>query len=51
MEVKEASSERGMIPPRVCLLGKDLQSYKIFSLPEPPFGEAAKSQQDDITMQ
>ncbi|KAI0883552.1 anaphase-promoting complex, cyclosome, subunit 4-domain-containing protein [Annulohypoxylon maeteangense] len=43
MEVKAASSERGSIPPRVCLLGSDLQTYKVFALPESEFGEAAKN--------
>ncbi|KAL7627099.1 hypothetical protein AAE478_003875 [Parahypoxylon ruwenzoriense] len=41
MEVKEASSERGKIPPRVCLLGADAQTYKVFALPEETFGGAA----------
>lgn len=51
MEVKEASSERGYIPPRVCLLGSDLQTYKVFVLPDDPFKEAAKTGEDDVTMQ
>ncbi|KAI1808750.1 anaphase-promoting complex, cyclosome, subunit 4-domain-containing protein [Daldinia bambusicola] len=34
MEVKEASSERDIVPIRVCLLGSDMQTYKVFSLPE-----------------
>lgn len=33
MEVVEASSQRGDIPPRVCLLGKDKATYKVYSLP------------------
>ncbi|XDG01460.1 hypothetical protein ABKA04_001075 [Annulohypoxylon sp. FPYF3050] len=37
MEVKEACSERGHMPPRVCLLGNDLQTYKVFALPEDKF--------------
>ncbi|CAJ2506065.1 Uu.00g001950.m01.CDS01 [Anthostomella pinea] len=37
MEVKEASFNRGKLPPRVCLLGSDMQTYKIFALPEDPF--------------
>ncbi|KAI0382736.1 anaphase-promoting complex, cyclosome, subunit 4-domain-containing protein [Hypomontagnella monticulosa] len=40
MEVKGASAERGKIPPRVCLLGSDSQTYKVFALPEDPFGKA-----------
>ncbi|RYP77702.1 hypothetical protein DL770_007048 [Monosporascus sp. CRB-9-2] len=51
MEVKEARSERGYIPSRVCLLGSDLQTYKIFALPDDPFKEAAKSREDDVMMQ
>lgn len=51
MEVKEASSERGYIPPRVCLLGSDLQTYKVFALPDDPFKEATKIGEDDVTMQ
>ncbi|KAI3337047.1 anaphase-promoting complex, cyclosome, subunit 4-domain-containing protein [Xylariaceae sp. AK1471] len=43
MEVKEASVERGKLPPRVCLLGNDMQTYKVFALPEDPFGEVLKS--------
>lgn len=34
MEVKEARSERGKIPPRVCLLGSDMQTYRVFALSE-----------------
>ncbi|OTB05018.1 hypothetical protein M426DRAFT_22367 [Hypoxylon sp. CI-4A] len=34
MEIKGASSERGNIPARVCLLGSDSQTYKVFALPE-----------------
>ncbi|KAI0901529.1 anaphase-promoting complex, cyclosome, subunit 4-domain-containing protein [Annulohypoxylon nitens] len=37
MEVKEACSERGHMPPRVCLLGNNLQTYKVFALPEDKF--------------
>ncbi|KAF2969264.1 hypothetical protein GQX73_g4344 [Xylaria multiplex] len=43
MEIKEASAERGKLPPRLCLLGNDMQTYKVFALPEDPFGEALKS--------
>ncbi|KAK6218723.1 hypothetical protein LQW54_002646 [Pestalotiopsis sp. IQ-011] len=34
MELQEASTSRGRIPARVSLLGKDGQTYKVFSLPE-----------------
>lgn len=34
MELREASTSRGRIPARVSLLGKDGQTYKVFSLPE-----------------
>ncbi|KAH8653357.1 anaphase-promoting complex, cyclosome, subunit 4-domain-containing protein [Xylariales sp. PMI_506] len=34
MEVNEARSDRGDIPARVCLLGSDLQTYKVFALPK-----------------
>ncbi|KAI1144389.1 anaphase-promoting complex, cyclosome, subunit 4-domain-containing protein [Hypoxylon sp. FL0543] len=44
MEVKEARSGRGKIPPRACLLGNDMQTYKVFALPEDPFREAVKNQ-------
>ncbi|KAI8960282.1 anaphase-promoting complex, cyclosome, subunit 4-domain-containing protein [Daldinia sp. FL1419] len=37
MEVKEASSERDKVPVRVCLLGDDMQTYKVFALPEGSF--------------
>ncbi|KAI2464147.1 anaphase-promoting complex, cyclosome, subunit 4-domain-containing protein [Annulohypoxylon bovei var. microspora] len=43
MEVREASSDRGKIPPRVCLLGNDLQTYKVFALPGDEFGGVAKN--------
>ncbi|KAJ8120497.1 hypothetical protein ONZ43_g2809 [Nemania bipapillata] len=43
MELKEASTERGKLPPRVCLLGNDMQTYKVFALPEDPLGETLKS--------
>ncbi|EMR64639.1 putative anaphase-promoting complex component cut20 apc4 protein [Eutypa lata UCREL1] len=51
MEVKEATVARGYIPPRVCLLGSDLQTYKVFALPDDPFTEARKNGEDDVTMQ
>ncbi|KAI1345917.1 anaphase-promoting complex, cyclosome, subunit 4-domain-containing protein [Xylaria sp. FL0043] len=47
MEVKEASTERGKLPPRLCLLGTDMQTYKVFALPEDPFGEALKSRREN----
>lgn len=55
MEVKEASSERGYIPPRVCLLGSDLQTYRVFALPDDPFSEATRRREveqddEDISM-
>ncbi|POS76498.1 hypothetical protein DHEL01_v205107 [Diaporthe helianthi] len=34
MEVMQASDARGGVPARVCLLGKDGVTYKVFSLPE-----------------
>ena len=34
MEVRPASSERGPMPARICLLGQDLQTQQVFSLPE-----------------
>jgi anaphase-promoting complex subunit 4 len=33
MEVVEASAQRGDIPSRVCILGKDKVTYKVYSLP------------------
>ncbi|KAI1302643.1 anaphase-promoting complex, cyclosome, subunit 4-domain-containing protein [Xylaria venustula] len=47
MEIKEASAERGKLPPRLCLLGTDMQTYKVFALPEDPFGEALRSQREN----
>ncbi|KAI0419968.1 anaphase-promoting complex, cyclosome, subunit 4-domain-containing protein [Xylaria grammica] len=47
MEIKEASTERGKLPPRLCLLGNDMQTYKVFALPEDPFGEALKSRREN----
>ncbi|KAI1824853.1 anaphase-promoting complex, cyclosome, subunit 4-domain-containing protein [Xylaria intraflava] len=46
MEIKEASAERGRLPPRVCLLGDDMQTYKVFALPEDPFGAALRGRRD-----
>lgn len=43
MEVKGASSERGKIPPRVCLLGSDSQTYKVFALPEDSSGKPTEA--------
>ena len=34
MEVVEASSQRGEIPARVCLLGKDRTTYKVYAFPK-----------------
>lgn len=34
MEVMEANNSRGGVPARVCLLGKDGVSYKVYSLPD-----------------
>ena len=34
MEVMEASDARGGVPARVCLLGKDGLTYKVYSLPD-----------------
>ncbi|KAI1433985.1 anaphase-promoting complex, cyclosome, subunit 4-domain-containing protein [Xylaria sp. CBS 124048] len=50
MELKEACAERGKLPPRVCLLGTDMQTYKVFALPEDPFGEALRSRRDNDTL-
>lgn len=33
MEIKEASTVRGHLPARVCLLSNDGQTYKVFALP------------------
>jgi anaphase-promoting complex subunit 4 len=33
MEVVEGNSLRGDIPARVCLLGKDKVTYKVYALP------------------
>ena len=58
MEVKEASSERGYIPPRVCLLDSDLQTYRVFALPDDPFREVTRRREveqeqdeEDVSMQ
>lgn len=42
MEIREASSERGKVPIRVCLLGNDMQTYKVFSLPEDSFKQLTR---------
>lgn len=34
MEVMEASDARGGVPARICVLGKDEVTYKVFSLPD-----------------
>lgn len=34
MEVKEASSERGHMQARICLVGNNGQTYKVLALPE-----------------
>ncbi|KAH9906466.1 anaphase-promoting complex, cyclosome, subunit 4-domain-containing protein [Xylariomycetidae sp. FL2044] len=44
MEVREASFERGKLPPRICLLGgRDLSTCRVYALPEDPFGQAASA--------
>ncbi|KAI0971677.1 anaphase-promoting complex, cyclosome, subunit 4-domain-containing protein [Xylaria arbuscula] len=48
MEIKEASAERGKLPPRLCLLGTDMQTYKVFALPEDPFSEALRSRRENL---
>ncbi|KAI2780027.1 anaphase-promoting complex, cyclosome, subunit 4-domain-containing protein [Daldinia loculata] len=42
MEIREASSERGKVPIRVCLLGNDMQTYKVFSLPKDSFKQLTR---------
>ncbi|KAI1654284.1 anaphase-promoting complex, cyclosome, subunit 4-domain-containing protein [Daldinia decipiens] len=42
MEIREASSERGKVPVRICLLGNDMQTYKVFSLPEDSFKQLTR---------
>ncbi|KAI0147258.1 anaphase-promoting complex, cyclosome, subunit 4-domain-containing protein [Xylariaceae sp. FL1272] len=37
MEIREASAERGKLPPRVALLDEEGRRYKVFKLPEDPF--------------
>lgn len=34
MEIKGTSKQRGRLPARVCLLGEDMQQYRVLSLPE-----------------
>ncbi|KAK6851835.1 Anaphase-promoting complex component Cut20/Apc4 [Apiospora arundinis] len=34
MEIRGASKQRGHLPARVCLLGEDMQHYRVLSLPE-----------------
>ncbi|KAI1818821.1 anaphase-promoting complex, cyclosome, subunit 4-domain-containing protein [Poronia punctata] len=43
MEVKEARTERGTLPHRVCLLGSDIMTNIVFALPDNPFKEALKT--------
>ncbi|KAI1340471.1 anaphase-promoting complex, cyclosome, subunit 4-domain-containing protein [Xylariaceae sp. FL0016] len=50
METKAASWERGKLPPRVCLLGSDLQTYRVFALPDDPFKHAMEERQEDVPM-
>ncbi|KAI1781496.1 anaphase-promoting complex, cyclosome, subunit 4-domain-containing protein [Hypoxylon cercidicola] len=44
MEVKQASSKRGDTPPKVCLLGRDCQTYRVYALPEELVGGPIGSQ-------
>ncbi|KAI0480532.1 anaphase-promoting complex component Cut20/Apc4 [Xylariaceae sp. FL0804] len=39
MEVRAASVGRGRLPPRLCLLAADAQTYRVFALPEEPEDE------------
>ncbi|KAK8061034.1 anaphase-promoting complex component cut20 apc4, partial [Apiospora hydei] len=34
MEIRGASKQRGHLPARVCLLGEEMQHYRVFGLPE-----------------
>ncbi|KAI0202763.1 anaphase-promoting complex, cyclosome, subunit 4-domain-containing protein [Astrocystis sublimbata] len=47
MEIIEDSTERGKLPPRVCLLGEDMYTYKVFALPQDPFGEALRNRREN----
>lgn len=40
MEIKRPSSGRGRVPARVCLLGSDGVTYKVFALPDDLEGRA-----------
>lgn len=46
MEVVRSNSLRGDIPARVCLLGKDKVTYKVYSIPQ-----EWESKQDIITQE
>lgn len=50
MEVVEASSQRGDIPARVCLLSKDKVTYKVYSLPQDWEPKMDIVLQEDVTM-
>ncbi|KAH8909786.1 anaphase-promoting complex component Cut20/Apc4 [Coniochaeta sp. PMI_546] len=50
MEVVEGSSQRGEIPARVCLLGKDKVTYKVYALPRNWEPKMDVILQEDVTM-
>lgn len=49
MQVVEASSSRGDMPARVCLLGRDRSTYKVFALPERWEPKMHIAEQGDVT--
>lgn len=50
MEVIEGSSQRGDIPARVCLLGKDKVTYKVYALPRDWEPKMDAILQEDVMM-
>lgn len=51
MEVVEGSSLRGDIPPRVCLLGKDKTTYRVYAIPRDWEPSLIASLEEDVVME
>jgi anaphase-promoting complex subunit 4 len=51
MEIKEAEDARGRVPARVCLLGRDRVTYKVYALPEEMATGRHAATDEDAVMQ
>jgi anaphase-promoting complex subunit 4 len=50
MEVREACSDRGRIPARVCLLDEDLETYRVYAIPDSFLAKAQSNEPGTTTV-